>query len=193
MLRRIMRRAVRYGKKIGIEREFLHDLSKVVVDKMEDVYPEVKNNHPYIAQVLKGEEERFLETLSVGIRLYEEEKKEVLSRGGTVIPGDVVYRLYDTYGFPIDITDEMAREDGLFLDVPGFERALDEQKERSRADWKTKKEGWVPVSTGIVAEARKEHLYGLRDPEVRRPHSRHRQRRAEQRGDPRRRGGHALF
>ncbi len=160
VLRRIMRRAVRYGKKIGIEREFLHDLSKVVVDKMEDVYPEVKNNHPYIAQVLKGEEERFLETLSVGIRLYEEEKTNVLSRGGTVIPGDVVYRLYDTYGFPIDITDEMAREDGLFLDVPGFERALDEQKERSRADWKTKKEGWVPTSAGIVAEGAKNIFTG---------------------------------
>ncbi len=152
VLRRIMRRAVRYGKKIGIEREFLHELSKVVVDKMEDVYPEVKNNHPYIAQVLKGEEERFLETLSVGIRLYEEEKQQVLSRGGTVIPGDVVYKLYDTYGFPVDITEEMAREDGLYLDVPGFEKALAEQKERSRADWKTKKEGWVQVSTGVVAE-----------------------------------------
>ena len=160
VLRRIMRRAVRYGKKIGIEREFLHELSKVVVDKMEDVYPEVKNNHPYIAQVLKGEEERFLETLSVGIRLYEEEKKEVLSKSGSVIPGDVVYKLYDTYGFPVDITEEMAREDGLYLDVPGFERALDEQKERSRADWKTKKEGWVQVSTGVIGEDAKNVFTG---------------------------------
>jgi alanyl-tRNA synthetase len=151
VLRRIMRRAIRYGKKIGIEREFLHDLSKVVVAIMEEAYPDVKNNHPYIASVLKGEEERFLETLSVGMRLYEDVKKDVVSKGGRIIPGDVVYRLYDTYGFPIDITEDMAREDNLVLDTEGFENALVEQRERSRADWKMKKEGWTREATELVA------------------------------------------
>ena len=75
--------------------------------------------------MLKGEEERFLETLCVGMRLYEDVKKDVVSKGGRIIPGDVVYRLYDTYGFPIDITEEMAREDNLVLDTEGFEKALD--------------------------------------------------------------------
>ena len=87
VLRRIMRRAIRYGKKIGIEREFLGDLSRVVVDMMEDVYPEVKNNYPYILQVLKGEEERFLETLSVGMRLYEEVREMPGREGSEGNPG----------------------------------------------------------------------------------------------------------
>jgi alanyl-tRNA synthetase len=138
VLRRILRRALRYGKKIGIEKDFVSGLSRVVVDTMGDAYPEIKNNYPFILGILKGEEERFLETLNVGMRLYEDVKKESAARGDKVIPGDVVYRLYDTFGFPVDITDEMAREDGLFLDMAGFERALDEQKERSRTDRRMK-------------------------------------------------------
>ena len=98
----------------------------------------MKNNYPFILRILKGEEERFLETLSVGVKLYDEVKREVASRGDKVIPGDVVYRLYDTFGFPIDITNEMAQEDGLSLDTAGFEKAFNEQKERSRTDRRTK-------------------------------------------------------
>src|SRR5208283_3572095 len=107
---------------------------------MDDVYPEVRNNYPFILKVLKGEEERFLETLSVGFRLYEEVQRDLASRGERVIPGDVVYRLYDTFGFPVDITDEMAHEDGLALDMAGFQEALGGQKERSRADRRSKHE-----------------------------------------------------
>ncbi len=81
VLRRILRRALRYGKKIGMERDFLSDLSRLVVDMMDDVYPEVKNNYPFILRILKGEEERFLETLGVGVRLYDEVKREIVSRG----------------------------------------------------------------------------------------------------------------
>ncbi len=162
MLRRILRRALRYGKKIGIEKDFLSDLSRLVVDMMGDVYPEIKNNYPFILSVLKGEEERFLETLSVGMRLYEDVKKERMARGDRVIPGDVVYRLYDTFGFPVDITDEMAREDGLFLDMTGFERALGEQKERSRTDRRMKKEGLVQGSGGIADRGFEERLHRVR-------------------------------
>jgi len=151
VLRRIMRRAIRYGKKLGIEKSFLHELSSIVVDMMGDVYPEITNNSAYITSVLKGEEERFLETLSVGMRLYDEVKAEVLSSHGKIIPGDVVYRLYDTFGFPLDITEDMAREDGLALDTQGFERALEEQKERSRADWKARKEAWTKEATELLA------------------------------------------
>jgi alanyl-tRNA synthetase len=154
VLRRILRRALRYGKKIGIEKDFLGDLSKIVVDMMDDVYPEVKNNYPFILRVLKGEEERFLETLSVGMRLYEEVKKERLAAGGKVIPGDVVYRLYDTFGFPVDITDEMAGEDGLVLDMTGFEKALGEQRERSRTDRRMKNvNASVSENFGVAASA----------------------------------------
>ncbi len=151
VLRRILRRALRYGKKIGIEKDFVSDLSRLVVDMMGDAYPEIKNNYPFILAILKGEEGRFLETLNVGMRLYEDVKKESMARGDRVIPGDVVYRLYDTFGFPVDITDEMAREDGLFLDMAGFERALGEQKERSRTDRRMKKEGLVQESGAVAA------------------------------------------
>jgi alanyl-tRNA synthetase len=132
VLRRIIRRALRYGKKIGIEKEFLYDLSGVVADLMGDIYPDVRNNHPFIARVIRGEEERFVETLNVGIRVYDEVEKEVRARGESVIPGDLVYKLYDTFGFPIDITRDMAEENGLKVDTVGFERALEDQKERSR-------------------------------------------------------------
>jgi alanyl-tRNA synthetase len=160
VLRRILRRALRYGKKVGIEKDFLADLSRIVVDMMDDVYPEVKNNYPFILSILKGEEERFLETLSVGMRLYDEVKKDVTAKGHNTIPGEVVYRLYDTFGFPVDITDEMAREDNLFLDIPGFERALEEQKSRSRTDWRTKKEGLAQESGEVLPQDLKNTFVG---------------------------------
>ncbi len=152
VLRRILRRALRYGKKIGIEKDFLGELSRLVVDMMDDVFPEVSNNYPFILKVLKGEEERFLETLSVGFRLYEEVKRDLSTRQDKVIPGDVVYRLYDTFGFPVDITDEMAHEDGLALDMAGFEEALRGQKERSRADRRSKHESMGQDSPDKLGE-----------------------------------------
>ncbi|MCX5804765.1 MAG: alanine--tRNA ligase [Proteobacteria bacterium] len=150
VLRRIIRRALRYGKKIGIEKEFLHKLSASVVDMMEDVYPEIKGNHSYIVRVLKGEEERFIETLSIGMRVYEEIADEIKSKGGHVIPGDLVYKLYDTHGFPIDITKEIAEEDGLSVDMSGFEQALREQKQRSRTGSKIKGETIDEIYSSIL-------------------------------------------
>ena len=157
VLRRIIRRALRYGKKIGIEREFLHDLSSAVVDLMGDIYPDIKNNHPYIASVIKGEEERFMETLNVGMKVYEEIAEEVKKKGNRIVPGDLVYKLYDTYGFPLDITTEMAEEDGFSLDMKGFEAALEEQKVRSRVGSRLKGEtlgeGQIAVlKEGITSE-----------------------------------------
>ncbi len=140
VLRRIIRRALRYGKKIGIEKEFLHKLSASIVDIMDDVYPEIKSNHPYIVRVLKGEEERFIETLSIGMRVYEEIAEEIKLKGEHILPGELVYKLYDTHGFPLDITKEMAEEDGLSVDMPGFQQALEEQKQRSRTGSKIKGE-----------------------------------------------------
>ena len=94
------------------------------------------------------------------MKLYDEVKREVTSRGDKVIPGDVVYRLYDTFGFPVDITNEMAQEDGLFLDTAGFEKALGEQKERSRTDRRSKEVGFGSESKGIVAEDLKNRFTG---------------------------------
>jgi alanyl-tRNA synthetase len=157
VLRRILRRALRYGKKIGIEHEFLSDLSSTVVDIMGDVYPDIRNNHPYIVRVIKGEEERFIETLSTGMKVYDEFVDEITSRGESVIPGEMIYKLYDTYGFPIDITAEMAQEDGFSMDMDGFARSLEEQKERSRTSSKIKGEGldeghMAALKEGICSE-----------------------------------------
>jgi alanyl-tRNA synthetase len=152
VLRRIIRRALRYGKKIGIEKEFLYDMSKTVVDLMESVYPEIKNNHPYIVRVIKGEEERFVETLSVGMKVYEEIAEELKAKGARAIPGDLVYKLYDTHGFPLDITMEIAEEDGLLVDMEGFERASKDQKERSRTASRIKGEEWDEGHLAVLRE-----------------------------------------
>lgn len=152
VLRRILRRALRYGKKIGIEQEFLSDLSATVVDIMGDVYPDIRNNHPYIVRVIKGEEERFIETLSTGMKVYDEFVEEITSRGESVMPGEMIYRLYDTYGFPIDITAEMAQEDGFSMDMDGFARSLEEQKERSRTSSKIKGEGLDEGHVAVLKE-----------------------------------------
>jgi alanyl-tRNA synthetase len=152
VLRRIIRRALRYGRRIGIEGEFLYDLSKTIVDVMEDVYPDVKNNHAYIVRALRGEEERFVETLAVGMKVYEEMAAEVKKTGGKTIAGDLVYKLYDTFGFPLDLTREMAEEDGLIIDTEGFERSLAAQKERSRTASRIKGDGWEEGHVAILRE-----------------------------------------
>ena len=152
VLRRIIRRALRYGKKLGIEKEFLYDLSKTVVDTMESVYPEVKNNHAYIVRVIRGEEERFVETLTMGMKLYEEFADELKKKGEKTIPGDIVYKLYDTYGFPLDLTADMAEEDGLSIDKDGFQEASRDQKIRSRTGSKIKGEEWDEGHLNILKE-----------------------------------------
>ena len=152
VLRRIIRRALRYGKKLGIEKEFLYDLSKTVVDTMESVYPEVKNNHAYIVRVIRGEEERFVETLTMGMKLYEEFADELKKKGEKTIPGDIVYKLYDTYGFPLDLTTDMAEEDGLSIDKDGFQEASRDQKIRSRTGSKIKGEEWDEGHLNILKE-----------------------------------------
>ncbi|HEY3278298.1 MAG TPA: alanine--tRNA ligase [Syntrophorhabdaceae bacterium] len=171
VLRRIIRRALRYGKKIGIEKEFLFGLSGAVVDLMGDVYPDVKNNHPYIARVIRGEEERFMETLNVGMKVYGEIQEEIKKKGERTIPGDLIYKLYDTYGFPLDITQEMAEEDGLTMDMEGFERALEDQKTRSRVGSRLKGEtlgvGQISVlKEGITSEFVGYERLGVKDATV---------------------------
>ncbi|HEX2965546.1 MAG TPA: alanine--tRNA ligase [Syntrophorhabdaceae bacterium] len=152
VLRRIIRRALRYGKKLGIDKEFLYDLSTTVVNTMEDVYPEIKNNHSYILRVIRGEEERFTETLSMGMKLYEEYSDSLKKDNRTVIPGDIVYKLYDTYGFPLDLTTDMAEEDGFTIDTVGFEEASKQQKTRSRTGSKIKGEEWDRGHLNILKE-----------------------------------------
>ncbi|MCU0611101.1 MAG: alanine--tRNA ligase [Candidatus Eisenbacteria bacterium] len=132
VLRRILRRAARYGRKLGIEDPFLHELSAAVVAAMGIDYPELSPAAPHVAAVIEAEERSFATTLDRGLSLFGRETAQVRSTGGTTIPGDVVFRLYDTFGFPPDLTHLMAREEGLSTDMEGFTRRMEVQREHSR-------------------------------------------------------------
>ncbi len=129
VLRRIIRRAIRHGYKLGIEEPFFYKLVPVLEREMGAAYPELARSRSHVERVLEQEEARFAETLATGMRLLEGEIKAITQ----VIPGDVVFKLYDTYGFPVDLTADIARERGLTIDQAGFDAAMDAQRERARA------------------------------------------------------------
>ncbi len=130
VLRRIMRRALRHGHKLGVEGGFFHKLVAPLVVEMGAAYPELVSAAEQVTRVIRQEEERFAETLSHGMRLLED---GIAQLSGTVIPGETVFKLYDTYGFPVDLTADIARERGLQVDDAGFEREMAAQRERARA------------------------------------------------------------
>lgn len=132
VLRRLLRRAVRYAKQIGIERPFMYELVPVVGDIMVDFYPEVKEKSEFIQKVIKNEEERFHETLSEGLAILSNVIKEAKAKNETVIRGSDVFRLYDTYGFPVDLTEEYVEEHGFTIDREGFEIEMEAQRTRAR-------------------------------------------------------------
>mgnify|MGYP001574377506 CR=1 FL=1 len=136
VLRRIIRRAFRQGNLIGIDRPFLFELVGRVADIMKDAYPELLASAPYIAKVCQAEEERFAFTLASGLRYFDQVVRETQERGSAVLPGDRVFKLYDTFGFPLDLSQELAREKALSVDEAGFARELEDQKRRARLSWK---------------------------------------------------------
>ncbi|MCW7553348.1 alanine--tRNA ligase [Endozoicomonas gorgoniicola] len=129
-LRRIIRRACRHGHKLGATETFFYKLVGSLVREMSDAYPELKSNQAQIERILLQEEEQFTRTLDKGMRLLED---KLSTLKGAVIPGDVVFTLYDTYGFPVDLTKDIARERELTVDTEGFNQALEAQRERARA------------------------------------------------------------
>ena len=128
--RRIIRRAIRHGYQLGCTEPFFHKLVAPLVVEMSEAYPALAAKQAHVEQVLRAEEERFADTLDQGIRIFED---IVANLEGAVLPGAAVFRLYDTYGFPADLTADIARERGLTLDMAGFEREMARQKERARA------------------------------------------------------------
>ena len=136
VLRRIMRRAMRHGKRLGIQGSFLFELTDEVTELMRDAYPQLANAREMVKKIISNEEERFSETLNTGLRLWTEEIKNLKNLGRKMIPGDLIFKLYDTYGFPLDLTEEIARDEGFSLDRQGFERAMETQRERARESWK---------------------------------------------------------
>ena len=129
VLRRIIRRAARHGNKLGFREPFLHKLINPLSELMGDAYPELKERRENVEQVLRQEEQRFTETLTHGLQHLE---AMITGLAGNIVPGIDVFKLYDTYGFPVDLTADIARERGLDVDLKGFEQAMRQQKERAR-------------------------------------------------------------
>jgi alanyl-tRNA synthetase len=130
VLRRIIRRACRHGNKLGAKGSFFYQIVAALVAEMGTAFPELTQQQAHIERVLKAEEEQFAKTLEQGLKILEQDLAELK---GTVVPGDVVFKLYDTYGFPMDLTGDIARERNLTLDEAGFEREMDAQRVRARS------------------------------------------------------------
>ena len=129
VLRRIIRRAARHGHNLGLTEPFIYKIVFAVVEGMGEDFPELIKAQSQVERVLNQEEERFAETLDQGLKILEE---DVSRLAGTIIPGETIFKLYDTYGFPVDLTLDIARERGLVLDMEGFERQMEAQRERAR-------------------------------------------------------------
>jgi len=148
ILRRLIRRAVRHGLKLGLDGPFLRSQAQLVIDMYSEPYPVLSQNKEFIIEELTAEEERFLDTLKKGEREFEKMLPNLLKNPQRVIPGRVAFRLYDTYGFPIEITEELAREHGMSVDTEGFNEAFQKHQELSKAGGeKTFKGGLADHST----------------------------------------------
>jgi alanyl-tRNA synthetase len=136
VLRRLIRRAYRRGNLLGIDRPFLFELVGRVADIMKDAYPELLTSIGYVSKVCLSEEERFAHALASGLRYFDQVVRETVDGGGRVLPGAKVFKLYDTFGFPVDLSQELAREKGFDVDEAGFAKELEEQKQKARLSWK---------------------------------------------------------
>ena len=136
VLRKIMRRGIRQGTLLSYEQPFLYQLSGYVVDMMKEAYPELLNTREYVARVIKTEEERFAAMVSVGLKKLEDAVDQLVTAGKDTIPGIDIFKLYDTFGFPLDFTNEIAAEKKMKLDMAGFDAELEKQRERARQSWK---------------------------------------------------------
>lgn len=136
VLRRIMRRAARHAKMLGCAEPMLYNMVDAVREVMGDAYPELQEREEYIKKVVLGEEQRFAETLDRGLAILNDEVAALRSAGKNVIPGDVLFKLYDTYGFPTDLTADIVESEGFTIDEAGFEICMERQRAQAREHWK---------------------------------------------------------
>ena len=132
VLRRILRRAVRLGKTIGLDEPFLYKFVAKVGEQMGEAYPEIIEHQSFIESIIRNEEERFFQTLQDGMKIVAETIADIKAKGGTVIDGASAFKFYDTYGFPIDLTKDTADEEGMTVDIEGFEAAMAEQRRKAK-------------------------------------------------------------
>ncbi|RKZ28361.1 alanine--tRNA ligase [bacterium] len=158
VLRRLLRRAARFSRKLGYHEPIIYRIVAPLTDVMGEVYPELISKNEHIVRAIRAEEENFAQTLDVGIELFEEISKKAIESGDRTIWGADAFKLYDTYGFPLDLTDLMASEAGLVVDRVGFEKEMEIQRERSRASAKFKVSDeigprkWVEITEGSDSE-----------------------------------------
>ncbi len=158
VLRRILRRAARHGKLLGINKPFLNQSAQVVIDMMKGVYPDLEEKASFITKMILNEDRRFMETLDAGLRILNEETTALKKAKESILPGALVFKLYDTYGFPVDLTADIVRQDGFTLDNDGFEAEMKQQRERARGAWKGSGEEAIAEcylkasSSGIISE-----------------------------------------
>ncbi|WP_457621286.1 alanine--tRNA ligase [Persephonella sp.] len=145
VLRRILRRALRYGMELGIERPFLFEGVDVVVDMMKEPYPELLGNKNFIKSLVKSEEEKFIKTLKRGLEILQDIIKKAKKEGRKHITGEEAFVLYDTYGFPVDLLEDIARDNDFSVDIAEYKELLEKQKERARASWKSQAREVKPV------------------------------------------------
>lgn len=150
VLRRILRRASRFARKLDVHEPMIYKIVPTLVETMGDVFPEIKQNQKQVEEVIKSEEESFGETLDRGLEIFDSIIKRLKSENSTVISGDDAFKLYDTYGFPVDLTELMAREIGFSVDKKRFEELMEDQRERSR---ETKKFFGAPAILGKIDTA----------------------------------------
>jgi alanyl-tRNA synthetase len=151
VLRRILRRAARHGAHLGLDRPFLHTVAEVVIERMGEAFPELVERRAFITDRVKREEERFLETLGKGLSLLEGEIEALRAKGGRELPGAVLFKLYDTFGFPLDLTQDILRGHGLAGDEAGFRTEMEAQRSRSREAWKGSGDAGVAEVYGRIA------------------------------------------
>lgn len=143
VLRRLIRRAARHGRKLGIERAFLFEIADMVMDSWGEQYKELKENRESIKEIIRREEEKFLETIDGGLVRLNAHIEEMKASGEKLLDGKKAFKLYDTYGFPVDLTEEILKEEGLDVDMAGFEEEMNLQKNRARAARDDKNVGWA--------------------------------------------------
>ena len=137
VLRRIIRRAARHGRMLGIDGIFMAELAKTVISESKDGYPELEEKKDFILKVLAQEEEKFAKTIDQGLAILEDMEKEMIASGSKVLSGDNAFKLYDTYGFPMDLTSEILEEKGFTIDEDGFKKAMEVQRTTARKNRKT--------------------------------------------------------
>jgi len=162
VLRRVLRRAARHAKQLGFDQPFLWKVTEAVVAVMGTAFPEIKPRRERIEQVIRAEEERFGETLDKGLTLLEQERDALQARGQRVLPGEIAFKLYDTYGFPVDMTEDILRSDGIAVDQEGFAACMEDQRSRGREARKSSRMQTELLSDALTRITERSHFIGDR-------------------------------